>query len=73
MPNIFLKLYDSFFEPPFIQLLRKPDRGEEMDTEKPKDKPKRLERPMKDEKVMGSLDLRKRANIMDIKEDRPRK
>ena len=44
-----------------------------MDTEKPKDKPKRLERPMKDEKVMGSLDLRKRANIMDIKEDRPRK
>ena len=43
-----------------------------MDTEKPKDKPKRLERPMKDDKVMGSLDLKKRT-IIDNKEDRPRK
>jgi len=57
---------------PLLQLLRKPDRGEEADIEKPKDKPKRPERPMKDDKVMGSVDLKKRP-IIDNKEDRVRK
>ncbi|XP_029961231.1 regulator of nonsense transcripts 3B isoform X2 [Salarias fasciatus] len=61
---------DQVKEEPKIKLLKKPDRGEEPESEKPKEKLKKLEKPHKDDRP--SADHRRRHNI-DIKEDRVRK
>uniref|UniRef100_A0A672GUC8 UPF3 domain-containing protein n=1 Tax=Salarias fasciatus TaxID=181472 RepID=A0A672GUC8_SALFA len=58
---------DQVKEEPKIKLLKKPDRGEEPESEKPKEKLKKLEKPHKDDRP--SADHRRRHNI-DIKEDR---
>lgn len=55
-----------------MQLLKKPDRCDEGDSEKPKERVKKPERPNKEERAMGSGDHRKRQHI-DNKEDRGRK
>uniref|UniRef100_A0A672GVV3 UPF3 domain-containing protein n=1 Tax=Salarias fasciatus TaxID=181472 RepID=A0A672GVV3_SALFA len=61
---------DQVKEEPKIKLLKKPDRGEEPESEKPKEKLKKLEKPHKDDRP--SADHRRRHNI-DIKEDRNEK
>ncbi|KAM3867000.1 regulator of nonsense transcripts 3B [Diretmus argenteus] len=63
---------DHVKEEPKIKLLRKPDRGEDADSEKPKEKTKKPEKPNKDDRAMGSADLKKRQNT-ENKEDRGRK
>lgn len=55
-----------------MQLLKKPDRGgDDADSEKPKEKAKKPERPNKEDRSMGSADHKRRQNI--DKEDRGRK
>uniref|UniRef100_UPI0037E92BEB regulator of nonsense transcripts 3B n=1 Tax=Semicossyphus pulcher TaxID=241346 RepID=UPI0037E92BEB len=63
---------DQVKEEPKIKLLKKPDRGEDADSEKPKEKAKKPEKPNKEDKFMGSGDHKRRHNI-DNKEDRGRK
>ncbi|XP_022070015.1 regulator of nonsense transcripts 3B [Acanthochromis polyacanthus] len=63
---------DHIKEEPKIKLLKKPDRSDEVDSEKPKEKPKRAEKPNKEERSMGSADHKRRHNI-ENKEDRGRK
>lgn len=63
---------DHVKEEPKIKLLKKPDRCDEGDSEKPKERAKKPERPNKEERAMGSGDHRKRQHI-DNKEDRGRK
>uniref|UniRef100_A0AAQ5XZC7 UPF3 domain-containing protein n=1 Tax=Amphiprion ocellaris TaxID=80972 RepID=A0AAQ5XZC7_AMPOC len=53
-------------------LLKKPDRCDDVDSEKPKEKPKRAEKPNKEDRSMGSADQKRRHNI-ENKEDRGRK
>ncbi|XP_041800200.1 regulator of nonsense transcripts 3B [Chelmon rostratus] len=59
---------DQIKEEPKIKLLKKPDRGEDADSEKPKEKAKKPEKANKEDRSMGSADLKKRQN-----EDRGRK
>ncbi|XP_019937884.2 regulator of nonsense transcripts 3B [Paralichthys olivaceus] len=63
---------DQVKEEPKIKLLKKPDRGEEADAEKHKEKGKKPEKPSKDDRPMGSHEYKRRQNI-DNKEDRGRK
>lgn len=55
-----------------MQLLKKPDRCEEDDSEKPKEKAKKPEKPHKEDRSMGSADHKRRQNI-ENKEARGRK
>ncbi|KAK5864579.1 hypothetical protein PBY51_015811 [Eleginops maclovinus] len=63
---------DQVKEEPKIKLLKKPDRGENADSEKPKEKAKKPERPNKEDRPMGGADHKRRQHI-DNKEDRGRK
>ncbi|XP_030252705.1 regulator of nonsense transcripts 3B [Sparus aurata] len=63
---------DQVKEEPKIKLLKKPDRGEDADSEKPKEKAKKPERPVKEDRAISSSDHKRRQNI-DNKEDRGRK
>uniref|UniRef100_A0A667YRA9 UPF3B regulator of nonsense mediated mRNA decay n=1 Tax=Myripristis murdjan TaxID=586833 RepID=A0A667YRA9_9TELE len=63
---------DQVKEEPKIKLLRKPDRGDDADSEKPKEKAKKPEKPIKDDRAPGSADLKKRQSS-DSKEERGRK
>ncbi|XP_023253937.1 regulator of nonsense transcripts 3B [Seriola lalandi dorsalis] len=63
---------DQVKEEPKIKLLKKPDRGEGADPEKPKEKSKKPEKPSKEDRSMGSADHKRRQNI-ENKEDRGRK
>ena len=54
------------------QLLKKPDRVEEADAEKHKEKAKKPEKPNKEERPMGNHEYKRRQNI-ENKEDRGRK
>ncbi|XP_061582340.1 regulator of nonsense transcripts 3B [Cololabis saira] len=63
---------DQVKEEPKIKLLKKPDRCNDEDTEKPKDKPKKPERSNKEDRPLGSADLKRRQNT-DNKEDRGKK
>lgn len=63
---------DQIKEEPKIKLLKKPDRGEDGDLEKPKEKAKKPERPNKEDRSMGGADHKRRQHI-DNKEDRGRK
>ncbi|XP_023846025.1 regulator of nonsense transcripts 3B isoform X2 [Salvelinus sp. IW2-2015] len=54
---------DQAKEEPKIKLLRKPDRGEDVDVEKPKEKSKKPEKDkMKDDRAPGGSDMKKRQN-----------
>ncbi|XP_038849602.1 regulator of nonsense transcripts 3B isoform X2 [Salvelinus namaycush] len=54
---------DQAKEEPKIKLLRKPDRGDDVDVEKPKEKSKKPEKDkMKDDRVPGGSDMKKRQN-----------
>lgn len=55
-----------------MQLLKKPDRGEEVDSEKLKEKAKKPEKPNKDDRPAAGADQKRRQNI-EHKEDRGRK
>ncbi|CAN9515162.1 unnamed protein product [Ophioblennius macclurei] len=61
---------DQVKEEPKIKLLKKPDRGEDAESEKSKEKVKKPEKPHKDDRP--SADHRRRHNL-DSKEDRVRK
>lgn len=63
---------DQLKEEPKIKLLKKPDRGDDVDPEKPKEKTKKPERPNKEDRSMGNADHKRRQNI-DNKEERGRK
>uniref|UniRef100_A0A3P8S7W1 UPF3B regulator of nonsense mediated mRNA decay n=1 Tax=Amphiprion percula TaxID=161767 RepID=A0A3P8S7W1_AMPPE len=63
---------DHVKEEPKIKLLKKPERCDDVDSEKPKEKPKRAEKPNKEDRSMGSADHKRRHNI-ENKEDRGRK
>ncbi|XP_029368321.1 regulator of nonsense transcripts 3B [Echeneis naucrates] len=63
---------DQIKEEPKIKLLKKPDRSDDTDPEKPKDKSKKPEKSSKEDRMMGSTDHRRRHNI-ENKEDRGRK
>ncbi|XP_010793255.1 regulator of nonsense transcripts 3B isoform X1 [Notothenia coriiceps] len=63
---------DQVKEEPKIKLLKKPDRAEDADSEKPKEKTKKPERPNKEDRPMGGADHKRRQHI-DNKEDRGRK
>ncbi|XP_018549751.1 regulator of nonsense transcripts 3B [Lates calcarifer] len=63
---------DHVKEEPKIKLLKKPDRGDDADSEKPKEKAKKTEKPSKEDRSMGSADHKRRQNI-ENKEDRGRK
>lgn len=63
---------DQVKEEPKIKLLKKPDRGDEADSEKPKEKAKKPEKPNKEERSVGSADHKRRQNI-ENKEERGRK
>ncbi|CAJ1058906.1 regulator of nonsense transcripts 3B [Xyrichtys novacula] len=63
---------DQVKEEPKIKLLKKPDRGDEADSEKPKEKAKKPEKPIKEDKFMGSSDHKRRHNS-ENKEERGRK
>ncbi|KAK2904354.1 regulator of nonsense transcripts 3B [Channa argus] len=63
---------DQVKEEPKIKLLKKPDRSDNADSEKPKEKAKKPERPNKEERSTGSADHKRRQNI-DHKDDRGRK
>nr|XP_046263052.1 regulator of nonsense transcripts 3B [Scatophagus argus] len=63
---------DHVKEEPKIKLLKKPDRSEDADFEKPKEKAKKPEKPNKEDRSMGSADHKRRQNI-ENKEDRGRK
>ncbi|KAG7518638.1 regulator of nonsense transcripts 3B [Solea senegalensis] len=63
---------DQVKEEPKIKLLKKPDRGDDADSEKPKEKAKKTEKHSKDDRPLGSTDHKRRQHI-DNKEDRGRK
>ncbi|KAK2848906.1 hypothetical protein Q5P01_008740 [Channa striata] len=63
---------DQVKEEPKIKLLKKPDRSDDADSEKPKEKAKKPERPNKEERSTGSADHKRRQNI-ENKDDRGRK
>ncbi|XP_069550337.1 regulator of nonsense transcripts 3B [Brachyistius frenatus] len=63
---------DQVKEEPKIKLLKKPDRGDDADSEKPKEKPKKPEKPNKEDRSAGNADHKRRLNI-ENKEDRGRK
>ncbi|XP_042349056.1 regulator of nonsense transcripts 3B [Plectropomus leopardus] len=63
---------DQVKEEPKIKLLKKPDRGDDADSEKPKEKSKKPERPNKEDRSTGSSDHKRRQHI-ENKEDRGRK
>ncbi|AWP11838.1 putative regulator of nonsense transcripts 3B [Scophthalmus maximus] len=63
---------DQVKEEPKIKLLKKPDRGDDADAEKPKERAKKPERQSKEDRPMGTGDHRRRQNI-ENKEDRGRK
>ncbi|XP_060935086.1 regulator of nonsense transcripts 3B [Limanda limanda] len=63
---------DQVKEEPKIKLLKKPDRGEDADAEKQKEKAKKPEKPNKEERPMGNHEYKRRQNI-ENKEDRARK
>ncbi|XP_045897676.1 regulator of nonsense transcripts 3B [Micropterus dolomieu] len=63
---------DQVKEEPKIKLLKKPDRGDNADSEKPKEKVKKPEKPNKEDRSMGSADHKRRQNI-ENKDDRGRK
>ncbi|XP_020501086.2 regulator of nonsense transcripts 3B [Labrus bergylta] len=63
---------DQVKEEPKIKLLKKPDRGDDADSEKPKEKAKKPEKPNKEDKFTGSADHKRRQH-MENKEDRGRK
>lgn len=52
--------------------MKKPDRGDDVDSEKPKEKAKKPERPNKEDRSAGGADHKRRQNI-ENKEDRGRK
>ncbi|XP_020308509.1 regulator of nonsense transcripts 3B isoform X2 [Oncorhynchus kisutch] len=61
---------DQAKEEPKIKLLRKPDRGDDVDVEKPKEKSKKPEKDkMKDDRAPGGSDMKKRQNH-ESREDR---
>lgn len=55
-----------------VQLLKKPERGDDADSEKPKEKAKKPEKLNKEDRSMASADQKRRHN-MENKEDRARK
>lgn len=55
-----------------MQLLKKPDRSDDNESEIPKEKAKKPEKPTKEDRSVGSGDHKRRQNI-DHKEDRGRK
>ncbi|XP_012697589.2 regulator of nonsense transcripts 3B [Clupea harengus] len=60
-------------EEPKIKLLKKPDKADEGETEKPREKVKRVEREkFKEDRAPGCSDIKKRQNG-ENREDRPRK
>lgn len=61
---------DHLKEEPKIKLLKKPDRGEDAESDKPKEKVRKPERSNKDERL--TVDHRRRHNF-DSREDRMRK
>ncbi|KAG8003890.1 Regulator of nonsense transcripts 3B [Nibea albiflora] len=63
---------DQVKEEPKIKLLKKPDRGDDVDPEKPKEKAKKPEKPNKEDRSLGGADHKRRHNI-ENKEDRGRK
>uniref|UniRef100_A0A667Z361 UPF3B regulator of nonsense mediated mRNA decay n=1 Tax=Myripristis murdjan TaxID=586833 RepID=A0A667Z361_9TELE len=63
---------DQVKEEPKIKLLRKPDRGDDADSEKPKEKAKKPEKPIKDDRAPGSADLKKRQSSDNRDRDRER-
>ncbi|XP_056141789.1 regulator of nonsense transcripts 3B [Lampris incognitus] len=63
---------DQVKEEPKIKLLKKPIRGDDADPEKPKEKPKRAEKSMKEDRILGSGESKRRQNV-ETKEDRGRK
>ncbi|XP_024268529.1 regulator of nonsense transcripts 3B isoform X1 [Oncorhynchus tshawytscha] len=61
---------DQAKEEPKIKLLRKPDRGDDVDVDKPKEKSKKPEKDkMKDDRAPGGSDMKKRQNH-ESREDR---
>ncbi|XP_041652830.1 regulator of nonsense transcripts 3B isoform X2 [Cheilinus undulatus] len=60
---------DQVKEEPKIKLLKKPDRGDDDNTEKPKEKTKKPEKPNKEDKFAGSSDHKRRQHT-ENKEDR---
>ncbi|XP_068181549.1 regulator of nonsense transcripts 3B [Antennarius striatus] len=63
---------DQVKEEPKIKLLKKPDRGDDADSEKPKEKTKKTEKSNKEDRSMGSAE-HKRRQYTENKEDRGRK
>ncbi|CAG5989511.1 regulator of nonsense transcripts 3B [Menidia menidia] len=63
---------DQFKEEPKIKLLKKPDRSDDGDSEKPYSRPKKPERPNKEDRSVGNAEQRRRPNL-ESKEDRGRK
>ncbi|XP_056295307.1 regulator of nonsense transcripts 3B [Pseudoliparis swirei] len=63
---------DQVKEEPKIKLLKKPDRSDDCDSEKSKEKAKKPDRPNKDDRSMGVADHKRRPHI-ENKEDRGRK
>uniref|UniRef100_A0A8C5NBC2 UPF3 domain-containing protein n=1 Tax=Gouania willdenowi TaxID=441366 RepID=A0A8C5NBC2_GOUWI len=61
---------DQVKDEPKIKLLKKPERGDEADSEKPTEKPKRPERPSKEERPSSE---HKRRTHMENKEERGRR
>nr|XP_057932578.1 regulator of nonsense transcripts 3B [Doryrhamphus excisus] len=53
---------DQVKEEPKIKLLRKPDRGEEADTDKTKEKFKKSDRPIKEDRTTGGGDQKRRQH-----------
>ncbi|XP_072251508.1 regulator of nonsense transcripts 3B [Leuresthes tenuis] len=63
---------DQVKEEPKIKLLKKPERCDDADSEKPKDKLKKPEKPNKEDRSLGSAEQKRRQN-MENREDRGRK
>lgn len=57
---------------PNIQLLKKPDRSDDAESEKPKEKAKKPEKPLKEDRSTGGSDVKRRQNT-ENREDRERK
>lgn len=65
-------LWDGFGLFSFVQLLKKPERSEENESENPKEKAKKPEKLTKEDRLAGSGDHKRRQNI-EYKEDRGRR
>lgn len=63
---------DQVKEEPKIKLLKKPDRSDDADSDKSKEKAKKPDRPNKEDRSMGGGDHKRRQHI-ENKEDRGRK